>query len=69
MTQTGYHTYASWIQPEYSLCEQILIHPTDKQKMTVDQVNSNAPVYSVPGVRPRPFQAHVVIWLAANKIP
>ena len=29
---------------------QILIHPTDMQKMTVDKVNSNAPVYSIPGV-------------------
>ena len=30
---------------------QILIHPTDMQKMTVDKVNSNAPVYSIPGVQ------------------
>ena len=29
---------------------QVLIHPTAKQKATVEQVNSNAPVYTVPGV-------------------
>ncbi len=31
---------------------QVLIKPTSKQKATVEQVNSNAPVYTVPGVRP-----------------
>lgn len=31
---------------------QVLIKPTSKQKATVEQVNSNAPVYAVPGVRP-----------------
>lgn len=30
---------------------QVLIHPKTKQKNTVEQVNSNAPVYTVPGVR------------------
>lgn len=40
------------VQTEPSACFQVLIHPTDKQKTTVDQVNNNAPAYSVPGVRP-----------------
>ena len=35
---------------------QVLIHPTSKQKTTVDQVNSNAPVYTVPGVRISPMR-------------
>lgn len=29
---------------------QVLIHPQSKQKNTVEQVNSNAPAYTVPGV-------------------